>query len=131
MDPEDETVGQLVSRLTDELAQQAALHVELAKAELARDAKALLKDAEALGKDAAPLAIAVPLLGLGYVFACVALALALVPWIGAAGGLAIVGALNLIAGGVAAHTSVTRLRSRGILRAPVGATSSLELPHVS
>lgn len=127
MVPADETVGHLVSRIAEELGQQAELHIELVKAEIARDAKTLGRDAKALGKDLAPLALAVPLLGLGYLFTCVAVALALAPLITAAGGLAVVGMLNLLGGGVVGYRSLSRLRTRRILHAPVGATVASEL----
>ena len=113
MDRDDDTVGHLVSRVADALGQQAELHIELAKAELSRDAKALVRDA-------APLAVGTPLLALGYVFACVASALALAPWLGSAGGFALVSVLNLLVGGLAVRRSVSHLRVRRILDATVG-----------
>lgn len=113
MDLDDDTVGDLAIRVADALVEQAELHVELAKAELARDSAALTRDL-------LPLAAGLPLLGIGYVFACVAAALALAPLIGAAGGFAVLALVNLLAGAVAVRTSLTHLRSRRLFDATVG-----------
>lgn len=95
----------VVSRVVEALGQQAALHVELLKAELARDSSAL-------GRELAPLAIGLPLIVIAYVFGCVALTLAMVPWIGAAWGAAVVGLINLILGGGAVQLSLSSLKWR-------------------
>ncbi|MES2640747.1 MAG: phage holin family protein [Myxococcota bacterium] len=112
MDLDDDTVGELALRVADSLADQASLHVELVKAELARDASAL-------AKNVAPLAAAVPLFAIGYVFACVAAALALAPLISTAGGLGVVALANLIAAGVAVKVSLTRLRAKPVVEVTV------------
>jgi hypothetical protein len=112
MDLDDDTVGELALRVADSLADQATLHIELLKAELARDAAAL-------AKNVAPLVAAVPLLAIGYIFACVAAALALAPLISTAGGLGVVALANLIAAGVAVKVSLTRLREKPVVEVTV------------
>lgn len=109
----DDTVGQLLVFVVDALGELAELHIALARAELARDFKSFLRDA-------APLLVAVPVLGAGYLLSCVAFALALAPLLGGAGGFLAVGIGNLIAGGIAARYSLSRLRSRQLVIATVG-----------
>lgn len=86
----------------------ALSHIELFKAEAMRDAKTM-------AADVAPLLVGMPLLGVGYVLACVALGLALGNLLGGAGGFAIVGGLNLVGGSLAVRWSVARLRRRQTL----------------
>lgn len=102
MGANEESVGELVSRVADAFGEQAGLHVELAKAELARDARAL-------SSAAAPLALGIPLLSLGYLFTNGAGALALGNWIGFAGGFGVVGLLNLVVGGIVVRRSATQV----------------------
>lgn len=113
MDLNEETVGHLADRVAVSLGEQAELHLELVKAELARDVSAL-------GRDLLPLATAIPLLVVGYALVCVAAALALAPWIGAAGGFALFGAVNLLVAGVAIRRGLSHLRARPLFAATVG-----------
>ncbi len=127
MDVNEQTVGQLAGHVAEALAEQAELHVELAKAQIAREVSVVGNEAKTLAKDALPLVAAVPLIAVGYVFACVAAALALATLIGTPGGVAVVAALNLLLGIAAAWTSVSRLRSHrmfGATNAPVHETSA-------
>ncbi|MDP2313945.1 MAG: phage holin family protein [Pseudomonadota bacterium] len=114
LDVDEATVGYLVSRVTEALGEQAELHLELAKAEVARDARALVKDI-------LPFAVAVPLVSVGYLLACVAAGLALAPWLGYAGGFALLAALNLLGGGLTIRKGMLQLRSRRGLTAVTGA----------
>lgn len=105
MSPESANVESLVARVTDALGQQAELHIDVVKAEFARDTGAL-------AEDLAPMAVGLPLVGLGYVFLCVGAALALASWLGSAGSAALLGAVNLLAGGLAVRLSLSRRRAR-------------------
>jgi hypothetical protein len=108
MTPTDETLGALVADVAEAIAQQAGLVVELRVAELSRDA-------QTFGRDAAPIALGLPFVALGYVFACVAVALALAPWLSTAGGLGLVAFANLLAGGLAVRRSLAAWSSRSPL----------------
>lgn len=92
----------VVSRVVEAVTAQAGLHVELVKAEVTRDASAF-------GRAVTPLVLGLPLLLVGYLFLCVAATVALVPWIGLAGGAALVGVLNLLVGSIGVRLSLTRL----------------------
>lgn len=112
MDPVDDTFGHLVACVTEALGEQAELHVELAKAEIARDVRTFVRAA-------APLAIGLPLVGVGYLLSTVALALALTPWLGGPGSFVFLGLANLLGGGLAVKLAVSRLLSRHLLNATV------------
>jgi hypothetical protein len=102
----DETVRHLVARVAEAVEQLAELHVELVKAEIARDVKAV-------GRDVAPLALGMPLLGAGYLLGCVAAALALAPWLGSAGGFAFISGANVLVGAAGVYSSLSKKRFRG------------------
>jgi hypothetical protein len=114
MELNEETLGQLAGRVADALGEQAELHVELAKAEIAREVTSFVREVKTLGTNLVPLAAAIPLLALGYVFSCVAAALSLAPLFGAAGGLATIGAVNLVIGVLAARRGITRLQTHHV-----------------
>lgn len=92
----------VVTRVVEAVTAQAGLHVELVKAEVSRDASAF-------GRAVTPLVVGLTLLLVGYVFLCVAAAVALVPWIGLAGSATAVGAVNLLTGTIGVRLSLTRL----------------------
>lgn len=123
----DEALAGLVSHAADALGQQLELHVELVKAEVTREVATVkasaVKEVQAYIRTFAPLALGLPLLAVGHVFLCVAVALALEPWVGAWGGAAIVAALNLLFAAVAIRLTVSRLRLLGSLGS--GATPDL------
>lgn len=98
-----DSVGDLVER-----------HVALAAAELSRDARRV-------GTDLVPLVVALPLLVCGWALLCAAVAAAMAPWLGAAGSLAAVGAVNVAAGSVGAVVGVRRLQRPGHATLTVGA----------
>ena len=112
MSTDSQSLGLLLSRAASALGEEAELHLELARAELARDATRL-------GASAAPLTLGVPLIGLGYLFGCVALACLLSRWMGFAGGFAVVGLVNAIVGLIIVRRSVRSLRSQPVLDASV------------
>jgi uncharacterized membrane protein YqjE len=85
-------VTDLVSRLVDGLGQLLAQHVALARIELGEEARSV---ARALGT----MALFVPLLVVGYAMLCFGLAFALSPLLGTPGAVALVGGMNLVAGG--------------------------------
>lgn len=105
MTPTDETLGALVADVAEAVAQQAGLVVELRVAELSRDA-------QAFGRGAAPIAMGLPFVALGYVFGCVAVALAVAPWLSTAGGLGLVALANLLGGGLAVRRSFAAWSAR-------------------
>ncbi len=110
MSTDSESLGLLLSRAASALGEEAELHLELARAELARDATRL-------GESAAPLTLGVPLIGVGYLLGCVAAACLLARWTGFAGGFAVVSLANAIAGMIVVRRSVRRLRSQPMLEA--------------
>lgn len=114
MNANDDSIGHLIAQTVDAFGLQIELHIELLKAELAQDSKVL-------SMALAPLLLAVPLLGVGYLFFSMAVVLALKPWLGMLGSYTCVAVLNLIAGSFAIHLSVLRLRARHVIGATVGA----------
>lgn len=113
MHPEDDTILQLASTVVDALGDQVEVHVDLARAEFARDARALLRQA-------APLAVGFPLLAVGYLLASIGLALGLVPWLGPWGGFVLVGGVNFAIGGWVARAAMTELLSHHAFQPTVG-----------
>lgn len=103
----DGQAGEFLSRMVLAVQDVAELHIELAEAELSRDTSALMLDV-------APLVWSLPVLAFGYGLTCVGSALALAPWLGAAGAFVIVGVLNLIAGAAGAAVGFARLNRRGL-----------------
>jgi hypothetical protein len=81
-----------MSRVADAVEDQAELHVELAKAEFARDAGSI-------GKKSAPVILGLLLFGIGYALLCVAVTLALSTLVGPPLAVGLVGVVNLLVGG--------------------------------
>lgn len=104
----DRGIAALVGRMADNVSRLVSQHLTLARMELAEDAKAM-------GVDVARIAAFVPFLLVGYLFVCGALAVAVAPWVGYAGGLALVGAANLVGGGVGIFRALSRLKSRRVM----------------
>lgn len=104
-DDPDPTLGELVSRVAFAVGEQAGLQidlqVQLVRAELDEKVNSLRADAVAWLHAMAPMIAGGALLLLGYLCACLAVVLGLTPWIGAAGGVALVALLNLTLGGLA------------------------------
>lgn len=86
-------MADLVVQLVGDLANLFAQHVALAKLEL-RDS------ARTVGKGVAFLAAVAPLVLVGYLLLNAALALALARWMPLAASVALMGVLNILAGGV-------------------------------
>jgi uncharacterized membrane protein YqjE len=97
--PEQPTgVTDLVARLVDGLAQLLAQHVALARLELGEESRSL-------GRALGTLALFVPLLVVGYAMLCFGLAFALAAWLSLPGAVLLVGAVNLVVGGVGLWTA--------------------------
>jgi uncharacterized membrane protein YqjE len=96
-------VTDLVARLVDGLGQLIAQHVALARLELGEEARSVSR---ALGT----LALFTPLLVVGYAMLCFGLAFALAPVLSLPGAVLLVGAANLVVGGVGL------VRVRAVLR---------------
>ena len=96
------SLADAMRRLADGLGRLLKDHIALAKAELAQD----LKKA---GKDVALAAAGIPSILVGYLLLMCALALLLGRWITPAGGFAVVGLLNIAAGGGLAYVFGMRL----------------------
>jgi uncharacterized membrane protein YqjE len=90
-------VTDLVGRLVDGLGQLLAQHVALARLELGEEARGLSR---ALGT----VALFIPLLVVGYAMLCFGLAFALARWLTVPGAVLLVGAANLLLGGVGLWT---------------------------
>lgn len=110
MSPPDPTLWELISSLADSLEERAELHVELAKAQFAQDARDI-------GRGGVPLALGALLLGLGYTFLCVAAALALTAWVAASVAVGVVGAFNMLIGAGAVGFGLAVLNARTALSA--------------
>ncbi|MDY7225145.1 phage holin family protein [Hyalangium rubrum] len=104
----DRGISAIVGRMADGFSRLVSQHITLARMELAEDAKAM-------GLDVARIAVFVPFLLVGYFFMCGALSVALAPWLGYAGGLALVGALNLVGGIVGILTALSRIKARQVM----------------
>jgi uncharacterized membrane protein YqjE len=98
----------LVGRMTDGFSRLVSQHLALARIEL-------MEDARTMGTDAARIAAFVPFVLVGYVFMCAALSVFLATWLGWAGSLAAVGALNLVGGGLGIARSALRLKSHRLM----------------
>lgn len=103
--PDGASVGDSVRRLTDALSRLLRDHLALFRAELQRDLKVV-------GRDVVLAAMGIPGLLLGYALLMVALSLLLARWITPVGGFALVGAVNLLAGGVLVAVFGRRLASK-------------------
>ncbi len=86
-------VSDLVGRLVDGLGELLAQHVALARVEVG-------EEVQSVARVAGTVALVTPLLVVGYALLCLALAFALSPLVGLAVALALVGAANLLAGGI-------------------------------
>lgn len=97
-----------VGRIADGLSRLVSQHIALLRLELAEDARAI-------GVSVGTIAALAPFVLVGYTLLCASLAWAVSPWVGVAGGLAIVGGVN-VAGGIGGILfAVSRLRSRQML----------------
>ena len=97
-----------VGRIADGLSRLVSQHIALARLELAEDVRAI-------GVSVGTIAALAPFVLVGYTLLCAALAWAVSPWVGVAGGLAIVGGIN-VAGGVGGILfAVRRLQARRML----------------
>ncbi len=99
------SLSEAFGRLTDGIQRLIRDHLALVRTELRQDLKAA-------GRDVALALLGVPSLLLGYALLMVAIAFVLVPFTGNAGAFAIVGAVNLLAGGVLAWVFGRRLATR-------------------
>ena len=104
----DRGVAALVGRMADGFSKLVTQHLQLARLEIAEDAKAI-------GVDVASIAVFVPFLLVGYAFVCGALAAVLATWLGWAGALALVGGLNLGGGVFGILRAVKRMKSRQMM----------------
>ncbi len=86
-------VSDLMARLVDGLGELLAQHVALLRLEL-RD------EAHGVARVFGTVALVVPLLIVGYAMLCFAVAFALAPGLGVPGAVALVGAANVVAGGL-------------------------------
>ncbi len=104
----DRGITALVGRMADSFSRLVSQHLTLARLELAEDAKAM-------GLDVARIVAFVPFVLVGYVFLCGALSVALAAWLGYAGALLVVGALNVVGGGLGIWRAVSRLQNRQVM----------------
>ncbi|MCY1034483.1 phage holin family protein [Corallococcus sp. BB11-1] len=104
----DRGVAALVGRMADGFSRLVTQHLQLARLEIAEDAKAV-------GLDVASIAVFVPFLLVGYAFVCGALAALLATWLGWAGALALVGGVNLVGGCFGILRAVKRMKSRQMM----------------
>ncbi|HME92478.1 MAG TPA: phage holin family protein [Myxococcaceae bacterium] len=104
----DGSLSPLITKLADGLGRLLSEHLELARLELKGDAKAL-------ATVGARLAVALPFALVGYAFLCAALCLALSHWLILEAVVAVVGALNLLAGGVLAYAAVRGLKRQNVM----------------
>ena len=87
----------LVGRLVDGLGQLLAQHVALARLEFSEETRGL-------GRALGTLALFIPLLVVGYAMLCFGVAFALAGWLSLPGAVLLVGAANLLGGGVGLWT---------------------------
>ncbi|WP_228530507.1 MULTISPECIES: phage holin family protein [Myxococcaceae] len=100
----DRGITALISRMADGFSRLVTQHIALARLELAEDARQM---GAGLGRIAAFL----PFVLTGYALLCGALSLVLARWVGLAGGLALVGAANVVGGGLGLARALQGLRS--------------------
>ncbi|WNG42314.1 phage holin family protein [Archangium minus] len=98
----------LVGRLTDGFSKLVTQHLTLARVEL-------MEDARVMGMDVALIASFVPFVLVGYAFLCGALSVVLASWVGWAGALALVGAVNLVGGVLGIARVALRLKSHRVM----------------
>jgi uncharacterized membrane protein YqjE len=104
----DRGISALVGRMADSFSRLVSQHITLARLELAEDAKAM-------GLGVARIVAFVPFLLVGYLFLCGALSVVLATWIGYAGAMALVGGLNVVAGGLGIWRAVSNLQGRQMM----------------
>ncbi|HYV43316.1 MAG TPA: phage holin family protein [Myxococcaceae bacterium] len=104
----EQGIAAQVARIADGLSRLVSEHIALLRLELAEDARAV-------GISIGTIAALAPFVLVGYALLCASLAWAVSPWVGVAGGLAIVGGVN-VAGGVGGIlVAVNKLRTRRML----------------
>jgi uncharacterized membrane protein YqjE len=104
----DRGISALVGKMADGFSRLVSQHLILARMELAEDAKAM-------GRDVARIAMFVPFVLVGYLFLCGWVAAVLAPWLGYAGAMAVVGAVNLVGGGIGIMGALSRLNARQMM----------------
>jgi hypothetical protein len=119
-------VGELVRDILDGLGALVASHFKLLRAELVADARAY-------GRRVVRVALAVSLLLVGYTLACVASALALARIVGAPVAFLIMGAVNIVAAGIALRLVLMRSAGPplGVTRAELDQTVAVFVPERS
>lgn len=106
--PDRGGIAASIGKITDGFSKLVVQHIALARIELAEDAKAV-------GGELGRMAVYVPFLVVGYALLCGALAVVLGQWLTLAGGLALVGAVNMVGGSLGIHAAVKRLQARDML----------------
>jgi hypothetical protein len=91
-------VTDLVGRLVDGLGELLSQHLALARLEFGEETRGL-------GRAIGTVALFVPLLVVGYAMLCFGLAFALAHWLSLPGAVLLVGAVNLVLGGVGLWTA--------------------------
>lgn len=119
MDPRDDTVPELAIRVAEALGDQVGAQVDLIQAEVA-------EGLATFGRDAAPLVVGGLLVALGYCWGCVGLAQSLGVRLGAAGGSAVVGLINVLVGALAIGVTMRRRAGRRRLAADRAETARFE-----
>ncbi len=104
----DGSIGSLVTRLADAFGRLLIDHLELVTLELKGDAKAL---AALAGR----VAVSIPFMLVGWAFLCAGLCLFLSRWWSLYGVVAIVGAVNLVLGGLLAYAGVRSLNQQKMM----------------
>lgn len=107
-EPERGGVAQAFGRITEGISRLVSEHLALARVELREDARAL-------GTQVAKIAVFVPAVLVGYGLLCVAVALALRPWLGDVGAFAAMGGLNFVGGAIGAYAAVNKLSKHPVL----------------
>ncbi len=101
------------SRLSAALTRQAGLHLDLARAELARDLGRL-------GRNLAPVLVGACMLAVGYVALWAAVGIAVAPSMGAAWVAFLFGLLHVLLGGLGLMRALDRLANSPIFNSTVG-----------
>jgi uncharacterized membrane protein YqjE len=102
------SLSSLITKLADALGRLVSEHLELAKLELKGDARAL-------ATSGAKLAVALPFVLVGYAFLCAALCLWVSQWLALEGVIAVVGAVNVLAGGVLGYAAMRGLKRKNVM----------------
>jgi Putative Actinobacterial Holin-X, holin superfamily III len=101
-------IANTIGKITDGFSKLVTQHIALARLELAEDAKAM-------GGEIGRMAAFVPFLIVGYALLCGAISVVLARWLSLAGGLALVGALNMVGGTLGIQAAVKRLKGRDVM----------------